>query len=118
MTDIELLPGEYLTPHTREEMELWYGTNLQRIADEDSRYGATLLRVGGRLLPCLCRREPEGEGWYRIVAPGSWSPIFAGADGETIKSERRPDGVIEFWCHRQVMSPLRAWIKQGGGDGS
>jgi hypothetical protein len=103
----------------RDELILWWAASLQRIADENpDSYGATLLTVDGGELPCLCRREPGDPGWYLVVAPTSWGPLFETSDDTKVKSVRHPDGVLDFWCHRSAMSPLRNWLAERLDSGS
>ena len=104
---------------TRDEINLWWALNLQRVADEhpDS-YGATLITLDGEEIACLCRREPDESGWYLVVAPGSWGALFRCDDDTKVKTVRHPDGVLDFWCHRSAMSPLRKWVRARVGDGS
>ena len=103
----------------REELALWWAANLQRIADENPEsYGATLLTVGDTEVPCLCRREPTEPGWYLIVAPTTWGPMFSAIDEASVRSVRHPDGVLDFYCHRKAMSPLRDWLAERFDSGS
>jgi len=105
---------ELMTSH---DINLWWTTNLQRVADEHPEsYGAALVVLDGNEVPCLCRRQPDEDGWYEVVAPGSWGPLFYCDDESLIKKSRRPDGVIEFWCHRSIMSPLRKWLEARNGS--
>lgn len=102
-TDLMALVDEYI---------VFWAKNLQRIGDESDVYGATLITISGVEIPSLCDRKADSEGWYRIVAPTSWGPIFAASIDDGIRSERYSDGVIDYWCKRTVMSPLRNWLEK------
>lgn len=103
----------------RDELILWWAASLQRIADEcPDNYGATLIAVDDKEVPALCRRVPDEPGWFLIIAPLSWGPLFRTTDTTKVKSQRQPDGVIEFWCNRSAMSPLRNWLEARYASGS
>lgn len=107
------------TEWTREEIELWWATNLQRIADENPEsYGAALVTIDEHEVPCLCLREPDELGWYRVTAHGAWGSLFMCQDETKVKTVNRSDGVSDIWCHRSAMSPLRKWLEARASDGS
>lgn len=110
-------PKERAADPTSKEVEdliLAWASNLQRIGDESTDYGATLITLNHNEsqyeIPSLCTRKPDEGGWYRIIAPTSWGPIFSASNDDGIKSERYEDGVIDYWCSRTVMSKLKTWL--------
>lgn len=94
----------------RRELELWWARNLQRAADTEERFGATLLTINGKEIPCLCLRTAEDDGTYMVIAPSLWGPLFVATGEDGVRSVRHDDGVIDFFVKRSIMSPLRKWL--------